>query len=99
MTLKMNRMVVTLTPITILMSWNWMTATMLMVNLTSMIGLQISDAILSGVLTELFIFYAHQTNAGKAFIGSSRMETNEIGSLKRLRVVNVIQSKFPCFNF
>jgi len=64
-----------------------------------MISLQVSDAIPLGMLAELFVFYAYWTNAGKAFVDSSKMKTNEISSLKRLRVINVIQSKFPCFNF
>jgi len=51
------------------------------------------------MLAESSVFYALQTNARKAFVGSSKMETNEIGSLKSLRVVNVVQSKFLSFNF
>jgi hypothetical protein len=62
-------------------------------------GFQVSNVILLGMLAESFVFYTPQTNAGKAFVHSSKMETNENGSLKRMKMANVIQSKFLSFNF
>jgi len=71
-----------------------MTATTV-VMLTLMIGLQVSDATPSDMLAELSAFYALQTNAGKIFVGSSKMETNKVGSLMTI----ALQSKFLSFSF
>jgi hypothetical protein len=71
-----------------------MTAT-IVVTLTLMIGLQVSDATPSGVLAESFAFYALRTNAGRIFVGLSKMETNEAGSLMTI----VLRSRFLSFSF
>jgi hypothetical protein len=84
--------------IRILMSCNWMVATITLMILTSMNGLQVSSTILSGGLAELSVYYALQTNVEKAFVCSSKTEINEIGSMER-RAVNIFQSKFPSYNF
>src|ERR1700678_4065924 len=98
MTLRMNWMAVTLIlVITILTSGSWVIAMMTILTLRN--GLRVSSAIPSGVLAELFVFYALRTNAGKAFVSSSKTETNDNGSLKKLRVANIVSSKFPSFNF
>ena len=83
----------------ILLSCDWMVAMMPMVMLTLKNGLQVSNTILSGMLTELFIFYALWTYASKTFMSSSKAEMNENGSPNLMIMANMLWSKFASYNF
>ena len=83
----------------ILLSCDWMVAMMPMVMLTLKNGLQVSNAIPSGMLTELFVFYTLRTYTSKTFMSLSKVETNENGLPNLMIMANVLWSKFASYNF
>ena len=83
----------------ILPSCDWMVAMMPMAMLTSKNGLQVSNTIPSGMLAELFVFYALWTYTSKTFMSSSKVEMNENGSPNLMIMANMLWSKFVSYNF
>jgi hypothetical protein len=91
-------MMTTTTQAVKLKSSNWVTATATNITPHLNLGWQASNATPFSVLGGLFVSYDLLTSAGKAFVGSSKMETNTAGSLRRTTMADVLRSKFQCCN-
>src|SRR6266702_1480341 len=99
MTSTMNWMTVTSILTTIFTSWNRLTFMTTGVTPSSEDGFWASNMTPSGECEELFISYALQTNAGKAFVRSFKMEIDVIGSARRTVTVHALRSKFQSYSF
>jgi len=95
----MNQMTATSILTTIFTSWNQLTFMMTGVTPSSEDGFQASNVTPSGEHEESLISYALQTNAGKAFVHSFKMEIDIIGLARRTVTVHTLHSKFWSYSF
>jgi len=95
----MNWMTATSILTMIFTSWNQLTFMTTGVTPSSEDGFRASNVTPSGEREESFISYALQTNAGKAFVCSFKMEIDIIGSARRTATVHALHSKFWSYSF